>query len=437
MSQNRMWARATEMAEKTPPERNRYVDLLRALSIGAVVMGHWIMAAPAYQNGVPSMDHLLQVQPWSRWLTWAFQVMPIFFFVGGFSNGVSWDSAQQRNQSYSAWLESRLRRLLGPVLPLVILWAVLGIIGNLTHVHPKMIQIGSQVSLVPVWFLAIYFVIVMLVPITRAAWQKFGMASVITPFALAIIADWVFFNTAYQWFGWFNYLFIWGAVHQLGYAWQQGKLGSVTSSVCIAVLGATALILLTQFGPYPTSLVGVPGQEMSNTTPPKLPLIALGLAQIGLLLAIEAPMRRWLSNAKVWTATVLVNGLIMPIFLWHSSVMMLLIGLGFWVLPTVFLTDPGTNQWWALRPVWVLVYFAVMMAFLPIFLWLEKISGGIGTKQNNIAVVLISALCICCGLALLAAGGVIGKGLFGLNWLAICLPIVGAFGLSMFGKNKP
>ncbi|MFT6724764.1 MAG: hypothetical protein ACJARN_001631, partial [Arenicella sp.] len=42
-----IWARAAKVAEQTPADRNRYVDLLRALSISAVVLGHWIIAAPA------------------------------------------------------------------------------------------------------------------------------------------------------------------------------------------------------------------------------------------------------------------------------------------------------------------------------------------------------------------------------------------------------
>jgi hypothetical protein len=435
MQKSGMWARAAEMAAQTPAERNRYVDLLRALSIGAVVLGHWIMAAPHFQAGIPSMDHLLEVQPWSRWLTWLFQVMPVFFFVGGFSNGVSWDSAQKKNQRYSYWLESRMRRLLGPVIPLVFLWGVLGVIGYLSGVHPKFIEIGSQVSLVPVWFLAIYFVIVMLVPLTRAAWHRYGLLSAIVPFVLAIGGDWLFFNTPYQSLAWFNYLFVWGAVHQLGYAWQQGKLGGVTSSVCIAVLGATTLILLTQFGPYPTSLVGVPGQAISNTTPPKLPLVALGLTQIGLLLALEGPMRRWLAKARVWTATVLVNGLIMPIFLWHSTVMMLLIGFCFWVIPNVFFADPGTTQWWAIRPAWVVVYFTLMMLGLPLFLWLEKIVGSTTKRHNHILVVIICAALTCTGLAFLAAGGVTGNGPMGINWLAVCLPLIGAIILSALGRQ--
>ena len=432
-----MWERAGEIAKSTPAERNRYVDLLRALSISAVVLGHWIMAAPYLQAGSPQMEHLLDIQPWSRWLTWIFQVMPVFFFVGGFSNGVSWDGAQKRQQSYSTWLESRMRRLLGPVIPLVCLWAVLGAIGYWFAVHPEMIRIGSQVSLVPVWFLAIYFLIVMIVPLTREAWRRYGYLSVIVPAALAVLGDWMYFNSQLQWLGWFNYLFIWGAVHQLGYAWQQGRLGGVTRSLIMGILGLAVLIVLTQFGPYPLSLVGVPSQELSNTTPPKLPLMALAAAQIGLLLSLEGPMRRWLARGRVWTATVLVNGFIMPIFLWHSTVMMLLIGGLFWLAPAVLIGEPGSAQWWAFRPVWVLVYFAVMMMFLPVFLKLEKVATSGDTGHTPAWVLIISALAMCVGLALLAGGGVAGTGPLGVNWLACLLPVVGALVVSFVGSLKP
>lgn len=431
-----MWAKATDVAEQTPADRNRYVDLLRALSISAVVMGHWLIAAPAFMGGIASMDHLLQIQPQAQWLTWLFQVMPVFFFVGGYSNGVSWDGAQAKGLRYSFWLESRLRRLLGPTIPLVLLWAALGIVGYHLGLSEKMIRVASQISLVPTWFLAIYFVIVMFVPVTRALWRKLGLLSVILPFALAVIGDIVYFNTQYQWYGWFNYFFIWGAVHQLGYAWQQGRFGGVGPSLCLAILAASFLLLLTLFGPYPISLIGVPGAEFSNTTPPKLPLIALGLTQIGLLLALEGPARRWLANIKVWTATVLVNGFIMPIFLWHSTVMILIIGFCFWLLPVALSVQPGSGLWWAYRPMWILAYFTIMMISLPLFMWLERKIGGGSSKHNTGLAVIIFGLGMCAGLAIMAGVGVAGNGAFGLNWLAILLPIVGVIGLSLVGKKS-
>ncbi len=63
-----MWQRALWFADRTPEERNRYVDFLRALSILAVVLGHWLISAPYFANGSPAYSHLLDLAPWSRWL---------------------------------------------------------------------------------------------------------------------------------------------------------------------------------------------------------------------------------------------------------------------------------------------------------------------------------------------------------------------------------
>ena len=93
MTQRSAWSAAREMAERTPPERNRYVDFLRALSIGAVIIGHWLIAAPFYEGGKPQLGHMLSISPWTQWLTWGFQVMPVFFMVGGYSNAASWTLA--------------------------------------------------------------------------------------------------------------------------------------------------------------------------------------------------------------------------------------------------------------------------------------------------------------------------------------------------------
>ena len=48
------------------------------------------------------------------WLaTWVLQVMPVFFFVGGFSNMVSWQALERRGDGYVEYLSGRMARLLG------------------------------------------------------------------------------------------------------------------------------------------------------------------------------------------------------------------------------------------------------------------------------------------------------------------------------------
>ena len=50
--------------------------------------------------------------------------MPVFFLVGGYANALSWCSARARGVPYAGWLRSRLRRLLVPVVPLLLTWLV-------------------------------------------------------------------------------------------------------------------------------------------------------------------------------------------------------------------------------------------------------------------------------------------------------------------------
>ena len=108
-----------EIAEQTPVQRDRYVDFLRAISILVVIVGHWLIVGFYFEANELTSYSVLETQPNTQWLTWVFQVMPVFFIVGGYANAVSLESARRRQVSYNAWLITRLERLLKPLLPLV------------------------------------------------------------------------------------------------------------------------------------------------------------------------------------------------------------------------------------------------------------------------------------------------------------------------------
>ncbi len=420
-----IWSQAAALAARTPESRNRYVDFLRALSISAVVIGHWMMAAPYVSGGEVGLSNLLEHQPWTRWLTWVFQVMPVFFLVGGYSNGVSWNSATEAGRSYSVWLGSRLQRLLGPVLPLIVLWALLGALAGQLGMAPELVAASSQMALIPIWFLAVYLVVVVLVPVTYAGWKRFGLASFWILVLAAILDDLLFFAADLRAAGWLNYAFIWLAVHQLGYAWRDGHVAGSRKGLGWALLGAVALVGFVAIGPYPVSMVSVPGEEVSNTLPPKLPMLALALVQSGLLLALEVPMRRWLSHARPWTATVLINGMIMTVFLWHLTASTLVIGAALLLGDIGLAVPPGSGTWWAVRPVWMLLYALALIPFAVGFGRFERASS----KPRTIGAwrLVAGGLLSCGGLALLALSGVAGEGWLGLRVWVLALPFAGAW----------
>jgi surface polysaccharide O-acyltransferase-like enzyme len=241
------WSRAAELADRTPPSRNRYVDFLRAMSMLVVIIGHWLAAAPYFDaTDTLTTSHILTAVPWTAWLTWIVQVMPIFFMVGGYANGISWRAAQRDGKSYAAWLEGRLRRLVWPILPLLVVWVAIVSIEYARDVRPELISYGSQVAFIPIWFLAVYVGIVLLVPAMEAAWTRFGMSVFWALVAAASVVDLVYFTVGLHWLGFANYLFVWGAIFLLGYAWLDDRFSDRRTQLVGAGLGFAALLLVAR-----------------------------------------------------------------------------------------------------------------------------------------------------------------------------------------------
>lgn len=347
----------TRMADATPPDRNRVVDFLRAAAILVVVVGHWLMAAVYVDaGGTLHRGDLLDIADWTHPLTWVLQVMPVFFLVGGYSNALSWRSARIRGETYGGWLRTRLRRLTLPLLPLMVFWAVVAPTAHALGVDADVLRVASRASLVPTWFLAAYVVVVAVAPFTLALWERFGWWTVPGGLALGGVIDYVSITTDQVLVGFLNYLVVWATVHQLGYAWLDGRLAGAGRRVVLMTVGLGALYLLTVHGPYATSMVGLATDEINNAYPTRVTQGLLGLLQAGLVLTLEPLLRRLVARRAVWTATVLVNTRIMSVYLWHLTVLGGLVA-GSTALGGVgFHAVPNTREWWLSRP----VYFAVL-----------------------------------------------------------------------------
>ena len=426
---------ARAAAQQTPADRNRYVDFLRAVSIVAVVIGHWLVITPwVSADGVFHGDHLLTRSVLAQWLTWIFQVMPVFFAVGGYANAVSWDSATKRGTPYGDWLVARLRRLVLPALPLLALWAGFAIATWAGVMSPTLVEVTSLGALSPLWFLAVYVAVVAFVPLTRRAWRRFGVWSFWAPVLAAVAVDILAFGFGVTWLGWINYVFVWLAVHQLGYLWRDGRLGGARSSVPYAIGGVGVALLAVLAFDYPVAMIGVPGAAVSNTAPPTVALLALGIGQFGILLAAEKPMRRWLDKLGPWTATVLVNGMIMTLFVWHYTVMVVpVIANATWFNGFGMRLEPDTGLWWATRPLWIGVLVILMALFAPLVSRFERPRGrdpaGIG-KARPIAGTVVA----CAGFAGVALVGVSAAP--NLSWLALAMPALGMLVAGAIGPKR-
>ncbi|MGQ0849266.1 MAG: acyltransferase family protein [Actinomycetota bacterium] len=418
-----IWQHSLHLAESTPNSRNRYVDFLRAASIMVVVIGHWLMAAPVITDQGLTEGHLLSLAPWTHYLTWVLQVMPIFFFVGGYANAASWRAARREHTPYGAWLRARLRRLTLPVLPLLMVWAAGAAVLLRSGLDPDLLRIGSQVALVPVWFLATYVAVVAFTPLTLTAWERWSWGSLGVGAGAAGLVDLIVIGAGVGAVGYLNYLLVWGTVHSFGYAWADSRLGAVRRRLVVALGGLAATALLVGLGPYPVAMVGFTTEGITNTFPPKVTLITIALLQAGLLLALEGPTRRLLDRTRVWAATILVNGRIMTLYLWHLTAMVAVIGGSLLLGGLGLRVAADTPVWWLTRPLWMLGLTVATLPFLVVFGRYERPRPDHRPPPPAWRP-LLAVLATCAGLGLLALNGVADEE--GLNGVALSLPFAAA-----------
>ena len=433
----RAWARARDLALRTPPSRNRYVDFLRAASIAVVVLGHWLMAAPTIDREAFTLSDMLYIAPWTQWLTWIFQVMPLFFIMGGYANAASWSAYRSEGEDYAAWVSRRLRRLVGPVVPVILAWCLLVPVGRWLGLSARIVEVGSMLALRPLWFLAVYVLVVVVAPFTHALWERYGIASF---WAFVLAAAAVEATSVLPGLGaarWLNYAFVWLAFHQLGCAWRNGGTGGPGRSLAFAAASFIILLALRFVAGYPTSMVTVPGDPATNTNPPSLALLALGITHAGIVLALEAPANRWLENLRAWTATIAVNAVIMTVYVWHVTAMVLLVALLEGPGGAGLELRPNSPEWWLTRPLWVaalLVLLALAVAALGRLETIAPRSAGrpVPSAGRSIA----GALAVSAGLAWLSAEGTGATDGLAFNAVPVAITLAGALLILTRGRRS-
>jgi hypothetical protein len=388
---------AAALAEATPDRRDRYVDLLRVVSLGVVVVGHWLMAVVVVgSDGTVSATNALVLLPQLRPLTWLLQVMPVFFLVGGFSQAVALSSVERRGGGYADFVRSRGGRLLRPTAVFVSVWLALALVIEVSGHDRGVLRMATRLVAQPLWFVGVYLGVVALAPALLRLHRRLGGRAVWVPVGLglaAAVVDVLRFGYGVPYVGYLNVAFVWLAVHQCGYLYADGTLargGRRLAWACVtAGLGATAA--LTAFGPYPVSMVGMPGDRVSNMSPPTFALLACSVWLAGLVLLLRAPVSRWLRGPRVWRAVVAANGLAMTAFLWHLTAMFVataattVLGLA---LPAV-----GSPLWWLLRPVWVAVLVMLTAGLVVAFRGADRprparvpAAGGTARRRTAAAV---------------------------------------------------
>ena len=371
-----------DLVDATPDSRDRFMDFLRAASIVAVVFGHWFIGVIIWEEGIIRSVSAIGLTSWLWMLTWAMQVIPIFFFVGGFSNFTSYRSYRKRGESVWRFLWTRAERLLKPSLIFVGIWVAIQVVLHLTDtggVRPSapwlrgMRPPGATIPFGPLWFLAVYLVVVLASPVTIWLHERFGAAVPVAFVTGAIAVDVVRFGLDVEGIGFANVWLVFLFAHQLGYFYAEGRLMKLGTKgfAAMAVIGFAAMMAFTNLNRvwpdvsiYPRSLLGTDVERITNTNPPTLMMLAMGIWSIGAVMLLRPVLTRWLQRRKVWGAVISVNTVVMTLFLWHMTAFLLAI----FVLWPIGFGQQGdtTASWWAERPLWELV----PAVFLVVLVWL-------------------------------------------------------------------
>lgn len=347
--------------------RDRALDAARAVAMLAVAVGHWLVAEPVVTpDGLVVRDVLAEL-PGAAHLTWVFQVIPLFM-VAGFATGVpSWRRHRDRGGTAGGWVARRVWRLLWPTLPVVVFWTVVTQVGDhVLGVDDSLLAATRGIGLV-LWFLAVYVLLMALLPALDALVRRIGTGRVMLAFAVpALAVDIVAARLGYvsstepSWV-WINYLLWWAPVALAGTWWphtHERRARRLAGGIAAGAL--VLLVLVTSVGWYPVGMVGVTGEARSNSLPPTLALALLAAFQTGVLYAAAEPLRRRLADPRWYLPVAVVGARAMTVYLWHLLgpvvASLLLVLPGVWPAPAV-----GTGAWWGARLGWVVLNAAIIV----------------------------------------------------------------------------
>jgi peptidoglycan/LPS O-acetylase OafA/YrhL len=379
---------------QTTRPRDRFLDLLRAAAILGVVTQHWTMPVLHYSGGTLATGNALTTPGW--WIiTWLSQVMPLVFFAGGAANLMSLRNAGTGRD----WLAARIRRLLSPVLPVLAVWLVVPHLLRALGVAEQPVQVAGGIAAQLLWFLAVYVLVVLSTPLLAAAHRRWGLAVPAVLAASALLVDLARFDGVGL-VGYANAVFVWLAVHQLGFHYADGTLPSLSRgrSLAMAVAGFGVTALLVAFGPYEASMIGMPGAPMSNMSPPAACLISLAIGQIGLVLAARPALEAFASRPTPTAVLRWLGPRFMSVYLWHMPAQVVIAGVT--VLLLGYHTPrPGTLLWLVVTPLWLAACGFVLSHLLRVFARFESFRPAAVASAPTVQLVVAG---------LLASAGLLG-----------------------------
>ncbi len=335
---------AASAAAATPTDRNRAVDFYRAAAMGVVAIGHWLGMVAVLDQGELVGGNLLDFSPEYGWITWIGQVMPLFFFVGGFASATSLRSAERKGVRPADWVATRLHRMVTPAVALAAFWGVALLLGGAMGGF-GVVAAGAVGAAIPLWFLANYTIDTALAPFTFRwfrARPRLLIGGLVTAFLVAETASFAGIPMVPQ----LNWVIGWLGFQIAGFAWHEGRLPTGRALMALASAFWVLALAAVNIGPWPAVMLHHGGLDHSPTHPPSTALMLFGFAYSFTAAALAPAVTRWLErSARAWQATIAASTVAMSVYLWHMTAAVMVAGVAYAVglLPDV---EAGTTAWW-------------------------------------------------------------------------------------------
>jgi hypothetical protein len=165
-------------------------------------------------------------------------------------------------------------------------------------------------------------------------------------------------------------------------------------------------------------MVGVPGDQLQNTAPPTVAILALASLQTGVALLLRRRILQWLERPRFWARVAAVNSAVMTVFLWH---MVPVVAVAALLYPTGLMPQPqiGSAAWLALRPVWI---GALVVPLTVLVVTLGRLEPALRHQPRTPRVrsgpggflLILGVAAVSAGLALFTLDGFHGEGPVGL-----------------------
>ncbi|MEI8083908.1 MAG: acyltransferase, partial [Actinomycetes bacterium] len=351
---------------RTPVGRDRAIDVLRIASLIVVITGHGLMALITLDGDSLRLGNLLGLSWYLQLLTWLLQVMPLFFFAGGASSALSYKAGTD----WGSWLLGRVQRLYRPVFYYLAFWVVALVI--LHAVLPfGVYEPVAGISVQLLWFLGVYVLVLACVPLLLRVRSGRDVAMVLVALGVCVaVIDTVRLRGGPGQLGLLNFVLVWLIPAVLGVAYVR----RLVPRGAALVLAAAALVIdigLATIGPYEVSLVTVPGQELSNMTPPSLLLAGHCIVLSALAIAVAPWLNRLASNARVWWFVAVGNSGAMTLYLWHLPALLVVFGVSHMLGHDR--SDMAQPGFWLLVIVQMVAFYVVTAALFTLLLPVENL----------------------------------------------------------------